>query len=69
MSFAPLWAGPVVSPFLRYAIVYTGKEGGEAGALEALFTSKTFADRCCNDLNALVGEGHYAVAKIFERQK
>lgn len=69
MSSAPLWDGPVICPTLRYALVYTGKEGGEAGTLEGLFTNKTFADACCNELNARMGEGYYAVAKVFERRK
>ena len=69
MSVAPQWEGPVICPHLRYALVYTGKEGGEAGTLEALFTNKTFADKCCNELNTFMGDGYYAVAKVFERSK
>ncbi len=68
MSFAPTWDGPVYHPF-RYAIVYTGKEGGEGGTVEGLFSNKTFADACCNTLNEKLGEGYYAVAKIFQRRK
>jgi hypothetical protein len=67
MSFAPEHTGPIVNPYMRYAVVYV-LTGRQSGSLEALFTNKTFADRCCNSLNDLGDPfGQWKVKKLFER--
>lgn len=66
MSFAPTFRGQVRMPYtFKYVMVFTG--GDELGTVEAFFCSKTIADKCCNELNATIGEGKelWVTRKIF----
>lgn len=68
MSFAPLFRGQVKMPYpFKYALVLADQTDGEQGTVEAFFVSKTMVDKCCNELNATIGQGKplYATCKIF----
>lgn len=69
MSLAPQFRGKVKMPYpFKYALVWDKEGEDERGTVQAFFVDKTFADRCCNDLNATVGGGAewWKVTKIFQ---
>lgn len=68
MSSAPPFRGQPKMPYpFKYALVFAGASEGEGGTVEAFFVSKTLGDKCCNELNATIGQGKpmFATCKIF----